>query len=156
MSEESRPTRPLHSLELTTPISDLDWERYYDLRWQVLRKPWNKPRGSERDEIEQTSFHLMLREPSGKVAAIGRLHLNSTEEAQVRYMAVAESWRGQGLGARILQGLEEQARTQSVQRIVLNAREMAINFYIRQHYRIEGPAEKLFGEIRHVRMRKEI
>ena len=151
MSKES-----LDNLELATPISDEDWNRYYDLRWQVLRKPWNQPRGSERDDLDATAFHLMLRDQSGDVVAIGRLHLNSPEEAQVRYMAVQDPWQGRGLGGRILQGLEQQARDQSVRCIVLNAREGAINFYLKRGYLIEGPAETLFGAIHHVRMGKDV
>lgn len=144
------------NLTLTAPVTDLDWERYYDLRWRVLRKPWSQPRGSERDDLDRQSFHLMLRDHSGAVVAIGRLHLNSPEEAQVRYMAVDESWRGRGLGRRILEGLEQQARAQSLKSIVLNSREEAINFYVKHGYQVEGPAETLFGEIRHVRMRKDL
>lgn len=144
-----------NNLNLTTPVTDLDWERYYDLRWRILRKPWNQPRGSERDDLDQQSFHLMLQDHSGVVVAVGRLHLNSPEEAQVRYMAVDELWRSHGLGGRILEGLEQQAQARSVQSIVLNAREEALNFYLKHGYHNEGPAETLFGEIRHVRMRKK-
>ena len=143
-------------LELTAPVTDLDWERYFDLRWRVLRKPWNQPPGSERDELDQESFHLMLRDQSDAVVAVGRLHLNSPEEAQVRFMAVDESWRGRGLGSRILEGLEKQARTQAIKRVVLNAREEAVDFYLKHGYTVQGPADTLFGTVRHARMRKDI
>ena len=144
------------NLKLTTPVTDLDWERYYDLRWRVLREPWNQPRGSERDERDQESFHLMLRGQSDAVVAVGRLQLNSPDEAQVRYMAVDESWRGRGLGSRILKALEEQARTQAIKRVILNAREEALDFYLKHGYRVEGSAETLFGTVRHARMRKDV
>jgi N-acetylglutamate synthase-like GNAT family acetyltransferase len=98
----------------------------------------------------------MLLAKDGSPAAVGRLHLNSSDEAQVRYMAVDDSWRSKGLGGRILAGLEAQARALSVKRIVLNAREQAIDFYKRHGYRVEGPSETLFGEVRHVRMRKDL
>jgi predicted GNAT family N-acyltransferase len=71
-------------------------------------------------------------------------------------MAVADSWRGKGLGGRILEGHEAFARSKAVKEIVLNAREQAVPFYIRYGYRIEGPADTLFGEVRHVRMRKRL
>lgn len=141
--------------ELVTPEIDLDWERYFDLRWRILRKPWDQPRGSERDELDQQSFHLMLRDESGAIVAVGRLNLNSPDEAQVRYMAVAEQRRGCGLGARILAGLEKEARAKSAKRVVLNSREEALNFYLKHGYRVEGPGETLFGAIRHFQMRKD-
>jgi GNAT superfamily N-acetyltransferase len=99
----------------------------------------------------------MFRDPNvGSAAAVGRFHLNSASEGQIRYMAVADSWRGKGLGGRILEGLEAFAVSAAVQEIVLNAREDAVPFYIRYRYRIEGPADTLFGEVRHSRMRKRL
>jgi ribosomal protein S18 acetylase RimI-like enzyme len=144
------------ALILTQPASASDWEEYYDLRWQILRKPWNQTRGSERDERDTEGFHAMVREPAGSVVAIGRLHLNTPEEAQIRYMAVDEQWRNRGLGTRILDSLESQARSQSVERIVLNSREDAVGFYVKHGYQVERQARTLFGDIRHIRMRKDL
>ena len=46
---------------------------YFHPRWHMLREAWNQPPGTEHD-LEQQSFHPMLREPSGGVVAAGRLH----------------------------------------------------------------------------------
>ena len=143
-------------LKLLEPASESDWSAYFDLRWRVLRQPWSQPRGSERDELDSSGYHLMLVAKDGSAAAVGRLHLNSSDEAQVRYMAVDDSWRSKGLGGLILAGLEAQAQVLAVKRIVLNAREQALDFYKRHGYRVEGLAETLFGEVRHVRMRKDL
>jgi len=95
-----------------------------------------------------------VRDAAGAVVAVGRLHLNSPAEEQVRYMAVDKTCCGHGLGSRILSGLEDRARSEDVTRIVLNARDNAINFYRRHGYMIEDTADTLFGEVRHFRMRK--
>ena len=129
---------------------------YFDLRWRVLREPWNQPRGSERDNLDATAFHLVIRTPEGKPVAIGRLHVNSPAEAQVRFMAVDPVWQNRGLGARILRGLEDEARACRVECIVLNAREDASEFYLAHGYQVEGPGETLFGKVRHVRMLKNL
>jgi ribosomal protein S18 acetylase RimI-like enzyme len=155
MSERETATTP-QGLILTQPASASDWEEYYDLRWRILRKPWNQTRGSERDERDTEGFHAMVREPAGSVLAIGRLHLNTPGEAQIRYMAVDEQWRNRGLGTRILDALETQARNQSVERIVLNSREDAVKFYVKHGYQVERQARTLFGDIRHIRMRKDL
>lgn len=42
------------------PKTKEDFEKYYDLRYRILRKPWNQPRGSEKDELEKESFHIMV------------------------------------------------------------------------------------------------
>src|SRR5689334_25035560 len=94
-----------------SPSSDHDWEQYFDLRWRVLRAPWQQPRGSEKDDREDDSQHLMICDEQGsEPLAIGRLHFNSPTEGQVRFMAVAPSARGRGLGGAILQELERRAR----------------------------------------------
>ena len=142
--------------EIVQPVTQVDWDAYFDLRWRVLRQAWAQPRGSERDALDSSSFHLLLKAPDGTAVAIGRLHFNSPEEAQVRYMAVDEAWRGRGAGGRVLQGLEAEAEAKGATRIVLNAREEAIPFYSRHGYRVEGLADTLFGEVRHVRMGKEL
>jgi predicted GNAT family N-acyltransferase len=153
LTEEKTPSDGLKLLE---PASESDWTAYFELRWRVLRQPWGQPHGSERDELDPSAYHLMLRTKDGSAAAIGRLHLNSSAEAQVRYMAVDDSWRSKGLGSRILIGLEAQAALLSVKRIILNSREQAIDFYKRHGYGLGGDAETLFGEVRHVRMQKDL
>ena len=143
-----------HEPVLRSPCSSADWETYFDLRWRVLRHPWGQPRGSERDPEDKSAFHLLLSDPSGKALACGRLHRTAPGEAQVRYMAVVENARGCGYGSRILNALETKARRHGARKIVLNARDNAVEFYRKRGYDIIGDAETLFGVIRHVRMAK--
>lgn len=138
------------------PITESEWDSYFRLRWRVLREPWNQPRGSERDNLEAQSIHLMIKSGDGGAAAVGRLQFNTPEEAQVRYMAVAPEAQGCGLGSTLLCELEARARKDGARTIVLNAREPARAFYERNGYSVEGPAATLFGVIRHVRMRKSL
>ena|SRR5689334_9526596 len=138
------------------PSSTDDWERYFDLRWRVLRAPWDQPRGSEKDDREAESSHLMAVDPDGQVLAVGRLHLNSPTEAQVRYMAVAESARGLGLGDALLKELEALARKAGAKRVVLNAREGAQRFYEKAGYVVIGSAPTMFDVVKHMRMAKEL
>ena len=77
-----------------SPASPAELDAYFDLRWRILRQPWNQPRGSERDSRDQSAFHLLVIDDNSKVLACGRLHLNSPSEAQVRYMAVNEDVQG--------------------------------------------------------------
>ena len=137
------------------PATGAEWDSYFDLRWRILRKPWNQLRGSEQDAFDDKSFHLMIQD-MGEALAVGRLHLNSPEEAQVRYMAVDPAHQRAGLGRKLLQGLEKRARSQGVKRIVLNSRANAVGFYTRQGYEVVGPGETLFGEIQHIKMCKDL
>ena len=157
MSDAPHPPPAIAALELVSPAAESEWASYFDLRWRLLRQPWNQPRGSEKDDSDAASYHLMLRAPdTGPALAVGRLHVNSPREAQVRFMAVDPAWQGKGLGGRILAGLEARARDLGCDEIVLNARENAIAFYIRHGYAVEREADTLFGVVRHVRMRRRI
>jgi predicted GNAT family N-acyltransferase len=143
-------------LQLRPPRSPEEWERYYDLRWRVLRQPWDQPRGSERDDRETDSLHAALWDAKGEPVAVGRLHLNSPEEAQVRYMAVEPGQERQGLGGRILVELERQARQLGAASVVLNSREEAQPFYERHGYEIVAKAPTMFDVIAHARMMKQL
>ena len=46
--------------QLTRPVSPDQWQAYYQLRWQVLRAPWQQTPGSEQDELEAQAHHFML------------------------------------------------------------------------------------------------
>jgi hypothetical protein len=86
------------SLQIYEPKTQADFERYYDLRWRILRAPWNQPRGSEKDDLEDRSIHVMVCEGEAPIG-IGRAHFNLPDEAQVRYMAVEDGQQGKGVGA---------------------------------------------------------
>lgn len=142
-------------LQERSPETPLEWDRYFDLRWRVLRQPWEQPKGSEKDELDSECFQVALWDGEIPVA-VGRLHFNDPNEAQVRYMAVEPERRGNHLGSRILALLETRAALEGAARIVLNAREEAAGFYNGHGYDATGPAGVLFGSIPHVRMEKTL
>jgi ribosomal protein S18 acetylase RimI-like enzyme len=142
-------------MKVRKPRTKKEYQKYYDLRWRILRKPWNQPRGSEKDELEGQSIHLMACE-KGKPLGVGRVHFNSSKEAQIRYMAVEEGLQGKGVGTIILKELEKSAKKKGTNHIILNARESAVGFYKKQGYRIVGKASTLFGVIPHYKMRKKL
>ncbi|MEO5753126.1 MAG: GNAT family N-acetyltransferase [Chthoniobacterales bacterium] len=149
----------MHSNEMAearSPVGEKEWEQYFDLRWRVLRAPWNQPRGSEKDDREDSSEHLMIPGPDSSPIAIGRLHFNSAEEAQVRFMAVDPLFQGCGLGSRILQEFERRTRAAGATSMVLNARDDAQRFYARHGFAVVGPAPTIFSAVKHVRMRKAL
>jgi N-acetylglutamate synthase-like GNAT family acetyltransferase len=142
-------------MEISSPKSKEELEAYYDLRFRILREPWGQPKGSEKDELEGDSIHLAAVE-NGKVIGCGRLHFNSPEEAQIRYMAVEEDLRGKGVGEKILKELEKRAGTKGAKRIILNSRDTAVGFYKKNSYTTTGKSHTLFGEIPHFKMEKAL
>ena len=146
-----------NSVKIIEPATSEEFKKYYNLRYEVLRKPWGQPMGSERDKREETSIHRMIvDENSGDVLAVGRLQFNSTHEAQIRYMAVADEFQGKGLGSQITSALEDVAQGKGIQHIILSARENALQFYKNNGYEIVKKTHLLFGEIQHWLMQKQI
>ena len=141
-------------MEVIHPVSEEDFKRYYFLRWKILRKPWNQPPGSERNELDDTSYHVMVCEKDRIPLGIGRLHFNNAYEAQIRYMAVESEFQGQGIGTRIMNALERYAQEKNASSIILYARESAVPFYQKIGYVIEEKSYLLFGNIQHYKMKK--
>ena len=137
------------------PRTEEEFEQYYDLRWRILRQPWNQPHGSEKDEKEDESIHIIVVR-NDKVIGCGRGHFNFPTEAQIRYMAVDEEFQGKGVGNKILIALERRLTKKGAKIFILNARENAVKFYQKHDYKIIGKGNILFGVIKHFQMRKEI
>jgi len=141
------------NIEIRKPETKQEFEKYYNLRWRILRKPWSQPKGSEQDKMDEESIHIMAI-IGDKVIGCGRGHFNSSIEAQIRYMAVDESFQGQGVGLRILKALEEELTENGAREIILKARKNAVSLYEKHGYEIYQQGEILFGEIKHYWMRK--
>ena len=144
-------------MEIIEPNTSDEYKIYYNLRYEVLRKPWFQPKGSERDDGDETSLHRMIiDEPNGKVVAVGRLQFNTIEEAQIRYMAVSDDYQGKGYGRTMVNALDNIAREKGSQKIILQSRENALQFYKNNGYEIVEKTHLLFGEIQHWLMKKEL
>ena len=145
----------IDNFEIRSPTSEEEWERYDNFRWQVLRKPIKMSHIPLKDNLEEASIHLMGVTSEGKIIACGRLHLNTSYEAQIRYMGVSEDLRRSGIGSKMLKKLEDDAIKQGANQIMLNARENAVPFYKSLGYFEVGPYESDI-QIPHTRMEKKI
>ena len=141
---------------LITPTTEAELKAYYHFRWQILREPLRQPVGSERDAYDDTSQHRMILDGRGQPIAVGRLYLTPDNDGQIRYMAVSSSYRGKGIGALIMVDLESYARQEGAKRLVCNAREEAIPFYVRNGFENQGELTDERGPIRHQQMLKQL
>ena len=144
------------------PRTPADWAAYYQLRYEVLRRPWQQPPGSERvpaDEEPGTIHALLLADEAAETPtalAVGMLQPTTAHQGQMRFMAVAAQAAGTGLGSRIMEYLEAQARAAGLREIVLHSRETAVGFYEKHGYAVVEPSHLLFGVIPHFLMRKQL
>ena len=144
-------------MKIIEPNSSAEFEQYYNLRYEVLRKPWLQPKGSEKDDGDKSSIHRMIiDESNGKAVAVGRLQFNTCEEAQIRYMAVSDNYQLKGYGNIIVKTLEDIALDKGIKNIILQARGNALKFYLKNGYEIIEKSYLLFDEIQHWLMVKKI
>ncbi|MFQ3205915.1 MAG: thioesterase domain-containing protein [Glaciecola sp.] len=139
---------------ISTPKSEQELNDYFNFRWQWLREPWGFPLGSEKDEYETVSEHRVVLSPSGQIVACGRIHLNSSEEAQIRHIAVDKKYRRKGVGQIILGALEVVARDLGAKRAVTNSRETSMSFFSACGFEIESKAPSELGKLKRTHMFK--
>lgn len=143
-------------MRIIEPSTSEELEKYYRLRYEILRKPWSQPESTTKDEQEDISIHVLMLDEKDEAIATGRLQLNSEEEGQIRSMAVREDMQGKGFGSAIMNYIELKAKEKKLKEIVLDAREEAVPFYLKHNYQIDGDSYVLFNVIRHFRMKKMI
>lgn len=143
------------SFIIEQPSTKQDFEIYYQLRYEVLRKPWGQPLGSEIDETDNKSIHAFIKNKNVAIAC-ARLHYIDIVTAQIRYMAVHPDYQGKGLGKLVIAYLENIAKQNNRSIMILQARENAVKFYESCGYTVKEKSYLLFEEIQHYLMEKEI
>jgi len=141
------------TVKLIEPETPEEFEQYYALRWQLLRKPWNQLRGSEQDEKEADAYHIMAIE-SGHATGVARLDFPQPQLAQLRYMAVSRPNQRNGTGRTIIRHMEKYAISRSINTLFLHARENACGFYEKMGYQPVENSYVLFDTIQHIEMKK--
>lgn len=126
------------------------------LRYFILRKPWDQPADTATDNLEETSVNAFIENEQGEVIACGRLQENENKIGQIRFMAVRDDYQGKGFGNQILNFLESKAREMKLEKIELQARDNALEFYKRCGYTMREKSFLLWGLIQHYRMEKDL
>ena len=117
----------MNNILFKTPSSSKEFEEYDLFRWEILRKPIGKSIESLKDKYEDSSYHL-IGVIDNKIIACGRLHFNSDNEAQIRYMAIDEHYQRRGIGVKVIELLEAEAKKKQINKIVLNSSNHGIKF----------------------------
>ena len=145
-------------MNIRAPIDKVDFELYYNFRWKNLRKPLGQKEGTEKDELENESYHLMIVD-GDNILGVGRIHFivnNLNKKAQIRYMAIDQNFQKRGCGSLLLKELEAIALTKKVKHIFLHSRESAVHFYLKNKYNKIKKSHILLGQIQHWYMEKEL
>lgn len=145
----------IDDLIIRKPASKEEFDAMFDLRWRLLRKPWNQPKDSERDDMEEKS-HPLIAIINDKIVGTARFHRVDENNGQFRYLAVEEDYRRKGVATAILKHLEDIAKSNGLQYAILNARKTAKDVFLKQGFEIVEEGPTIFGVIEHYRMKKEL
>lgn len=114
------------------------------IREVVFIEEQSVPEDMERDEEDAHAYHLLAVD-KGHAIGTGRLVMLKTppenetgQWGRVGRMAVLQAYRKSGVGSRLLNLLEEEARRRSFVGIMLHAQLSAMEFYKRHGYEPHG------------------
>jgi len=138
-------------IEFATPAYD----EAVALRYQVLRKPLGLEFTTESLAAEWDQFHLVAYSERGAMLAYLNLTPLDADSIKMRQVAVEPALQGKGVGKALVAYAEQFARDRGFKRIVLNARDTAVPFYLKSAYSVEGEQFTEVG-IPHFRMYKDL
>ena len=121
---------------------EIDWNSNLysleiELRARLLRAPLGLTFSSEELEAESAELHFAMVDQE-QVRACAVIVPLSSDLAKLRQMAVHENYQRQGLGSSLIRQIEPALQHRGFQKIELNAREEAVNFYKRLGYQTVG------------------
>lgn len=107
----------------------------------------------EVDGLDEACAHAIAYADDGRCVGTARLRVTDGGDAKVERVAVLAEARGTGLGHRLMDVIEAEARRRGFTEVVLNAQASVITFYDRRGYAPEGPRFDEAG-IEHQKMRR--
>ena len=105
----------------------------------------------EFDDVDLICVHILAVDPQGVAIGTGRLD----DHGKIGRMAVAQSWRGHGVGRAVLLEAIEIARQRGLRRVYLHAQVSALGFYEREGFQAFGERFTEAG-IEHLAMARDL
>lgn len=115
-------------IEIRTIQTEKERSSLFYQRWLVLRKPMGMPQGTEQDQYEESSFHVIA-VCDRQIVGSARLRELSEELGSIAYVCVLPEFQSQGIGTKLVQKLIEIAQEQNLKRLRVMTRTQAFNFY---------------------------
>ena len=122
-------------------VTTIPAEETYQIRLDVLRKGIDLPAQFSGDFDEDT-FHLGVFENNVLVGVSSFMKTENkhfkSQQFQLRGMAMLEKFRGKGLGKLMIGKALSVLRDREIDVLWCNAREAALQFYVKQGFLIQG------------------
>jgi len=135
-------------------IYSSDYQQVLELRNEVLRKPLGRNL-SVQDIANDPNELIVVAVENGQVIASVQLRPLSAKTIKLRQMAVSPTRRLKAWGRKLLKFAEQTAQERGYAKIVLHARETAVDFYKKSGYRIVSDRFMEVG-ISHYKLEKQL
>ena len=133
-----------------------EYEEMVQLRYSVLRAPLGLAfTGNDLQKDENDYLIGVYLSENDTIVGCCILTSLTSDTVQLRQMAISENYQRVGIGSKLIKHAEEMAKNKGYIYIYLHARRVAVDFYIRYGYKIEGDEFSEVG-ISHFEMTKKI
>jgi predicted GNAT family N-acyltransferase len=114
-----------------------EYQQMLQLRNEILRKPLQLTFSETELEDEKTDILIGAFEEE-KMLGCCLLTKIDADTIRLRQMAVQNNLQGKGIGASLMSFAENLARDRGYKKLIMHARKVAVGFYEKQGYKIEG------------------
>ncbi len=104
------------------------------IRRRVFVDEQQVPEEIELDGVDPDCTHLLATDAGGAPVGTARMQ----RDGHVGRIAVLPSWRGRGIGARLVEALVSRARETGLEQVDLNSQLQAVGFYEKLGFRARG------------------
>ena len=140
----------LKQIDFGTP----EYRQMLALRYEILRKPLGLDFTPEELKQEENDILIAAFEEE-KMLGCCFLTAIDSHGVKLRQLAVQNNLQGKGIGASLMNFAENIARDRGFRTIQLNARKVALEFFEKQGYKVEGDEFIQLG-IPHFLMKKKL
>lgn len=127
-------------VEFATP----EYDETVSLRYKILRLPLNLDFTAEDLAKEYTDIHLAAYDEAWILRGCLVLTPKTKTVIKMRQVAVDADIQGKGVGRTMVEKSEQMARSLGYKMMELNARDVAVPFYKKLDYQVEG---EMFEEV---------
>ncbi len=131
-----------------------EYRQMLALRYEILRKPLGLQFTPEELEQEKNDILIAAFEEE-KMLGCCFLTAMDNQHVKLRQLAVQNNLQGKGIGASLMNFAENIARDRGFRTIQLNARKVALEFFEKQGYKVDGEEFIQLG-IPHYLMKKKL
>ena len=157
----AKPPKPPPAPRIEPAKDEGDLSAALAIREIVFIEEQQVPESLEHDEDDAKAFHVLAYDGKHAIGTGRLVSLSKPPEGergkwgQIGRMAVLATWRRRGVGRKVLQALEDEAKRRKLEGVVLHAQLYARDFYRALGYHDASPIFEEAG-IPHVEMRKPL